>query len=50
MSPDAFDVDFFKSSMKFESHDIDEVDLRLDNLSLVNFPMNMKSGNYLELY
>jgi hypothetical protein len=50
MSPDAFDVDFFKSSMKFESHDIDKVDLRLDNLSLVNFPMNMKSENYLEFY
>ena len=50
MSPDAFDGDFNKSSMKFDSHDIDEVDLRLDNLSLVNFPMNMKSENYLEFY
>ena len=50
MDPEAFDGDYAKSSVKFEKHNIDTVDLQVDNLSLVDFPLSMKSNNYIEFY
>ena len=50
MDPEAFDGDYTKSSVKFTQHDIDCVDLQVDNLSLVDFPLTIKTDSYIEFY
>ena len=50
MEPDRFDGSFDKSSFKFKSHDLEFIDVQVDNLSISSFPMKMKSGNAIEFY
>ena len=50
MDPNVFDGDVNCSTFKFARHGLDSIDIRVDNLSMVNYPIAMKNGNSIDFY
>ena len=50
MKPERFNGSFSTSSFKYQSHGIESFDLQVDNVSLPNFPMQMRAGIDVDFY
>ena len=50
MSPDAFNGDFSRSSLKFQRNDLESLELQVDSQPIVNHPLKLDNGSSINFF